>query len=81
MGGSGGGLSPPGASQAPGYAQAIGHGLAVRVDEYGLEQGDGQEPLILGIHVIPGIAGQFVQAVAAAQFAEFTGVRLWQRGR
>ena len=39
--GFGGGLSPPRASEAPGYAQAIGHGLAVRVDEYGLKQGDG----------------------------------------
>lgn len=41
MRGFGGGLSPPRASEAPGYAQAIGHGLAVRVDEYGLKQGYG----------------------------------------
>ena len=33
------------------------------------------------IHVIPGIAGQLVQAVAAAQSAEFTGVLVWQRER
>ena len=34
-------IAAPRASEAPGYAQAIGHGLAVRVDEYGLKQGDG----------------------------------------
>ena len=39
------------------------------------------KPQILGIRVIPGIAGQFVHAVAAAQFAEFTGVLVWQRER
>ncbi len=31
----------PRASEAPGYAQAIGYGLAVRVDEYGLKQSYG----------------------------------------
>ena len=51
-------IAAPRASQAPGYAQATGHGLAVRVDEYGLKQGDGEKPLILGIHVIPGIAAR-----------------------
>ena len=34
-------IAAPRASKAPGYAQAIGHGLAVRVDEYGLKQGYG----------------------------------------
>ena len=51
-------IAVPRASEAPGCGQAIGHGLAVRVDEYRDEQGDGQKPLILGIHVIPGIAGE-----------------------
>jgi hypothetical protein len=31
----------PRGSEAPGYAQAIGYGLAVRVDEYGLKQSYG----------------------------------------
>ena len=34
-------IAAPRASEAPGYAQAIGHGLAVRVDEYGLKQSYG----------------------------------------
>jgi hypothetical protein len=34
-------IAAPRALEAPGYAQAIGHGLAVRVEAYGLKQGDG----------------------------------------
>lgn len=37
----GGLIAAPRASEAPGYAQAIGYGLAVRVDEYGLKHGYG----------------------------------------
>jgi hypothetical protein len=47
-----------GDSEAPGDVHAAGDGFAVRVDKYGADQCKHQQPLITGIHVVPGLVSQ-----------------------
>ncbi len=71
----------PPSSEAPVNAQSFSDRIAFRVNEYGLEQSNGDQAFIISIHVIPGVAGQFCQPVATTELTEFTGVLVGQCGR
>jgi hypothetical protein len=58
---------------------AFGDSFAVRVNRYGIDECEHQQPLVISIHVVPGPVSQLLQAAASAEFLELNGVVAGQR--
>jgi hypothetical protein len=70
-----------GGDPAPGNVYAFGDSFAVRVNRYGIDECEHQQPLVIRIHVVPGLVSQFLQPDASAELLELNGAVAGQRDR